>query len=136
MERSTFSSAPYTDTSTAPTSSFAPGWKRFQPMDDMLIPVLTIDPEGTIQHISKAAQRLLEYSSDESLDPYFFSHVHGKNLYRVMQDVAHMVCCGQQRASWLLRLRTGRGRWRWYRATAQNRVHQASEDIVIRLATV
>ena len=116
--------------------SFSPDWKRFRPVEDLLIPVLSIDKEGTIQHVSKAARRLLEYAPDATLDTYFFSHVHGKNLYRVMQDIAHMVCCGQRHASWLLRLRTGHGRWRWYRATAQNRLHQSPRDILIRLTSV
>lgn len=116
--------------------SFDPNWERFQPIEDLLIPVLAIDAEGTIQHASKAARRLLEYPPDAAIDPYFFSHVHGKNLYRVMQDVAHMVCCGLQQVSWLLRLRTGRGRWRWYRAAAQNRLHRAEQHILIRLSEV
>lgn len=117
-------------------SSFSPDWKRFRPVEDLIIPVLSIDKTGTIQHASKAAHRLLEYTSDATLDAYFFSHVHGKNLYRVMQDIAHMVCCGRQHASWLLRLRTGHGRWRWYRATAQNRLHKGPRDILIRLTAV
>lgn len=116
--------------------SFSSDWKRFRPVQDLVVPVLSIDETGTIQHASKAARRLLEYGPNATLDAYFFSHVHGKNLYRVMQDVAHMVCCGQQQASWLLRLRTGHGRWRWYRATAQNRLHESSQAILIRLATV
>lgn len=114
--------------------------KRFQSSDqsieDLVFPVLAVDAEGTIQHISKAARRLLEYSMDAELEPCFFAHVHGKNLYRVMQDIAHMVCCGQQQASWLLRLRTGHGRWRWYRAIAHNRLHEADDHILIRLTDV
>lgn len=115
-------------------------WKRFRsldgPIEDLVFPVLTIDAEGTIQHISKAARGLLEHAPDADLEPCFFAHVHGKNLYRVMQDIAHMVCCGQQQSMWLLRLRTGRGRWRWYRATARNRLYGADDHILIRLAEV
>jgi PAS domain-containing protein len=136
MEAPSTSSIVQPTTSSPDRISFSPDWKRFRPVEDLLIPVLSIDEEGTIQHVSKAARRLLEYKSDATLDAYFFSHVHGKNLYRVMQDVAHMVCCGQQQASWLLRLRTGHGRWRWYRATAQNRLHQSPRDILIRLTAV
>lgn len=124
------------DESPAPPFTIAPDRKRFQSIEGLLFPVLAIDTEGTIQHVSKAARRLLEYSLDETIDPYFFSHVHGKNLYRVMQDVAHMVRCGQQQASWLVRLRTGRGRWRWYRAAVRNRLHQDDEHILIQLSEV
>jgi PAS domain-containing protein len=116
--------------------SFAPDWKRFRPTDNPLVPFLAIDAEGTIQYTSKAARRMLEYAPDDSLSPYFFSHIHGKNLYRVMQDVAHMVCCGLQQTSWLLRLRTGRKRWRWYRATVRNRLYGAEQKILVYLAEV
>lgn len=115
-------------------------WKRFRTIDrsieDLVFPTLTIDADATIQHISKAARRLLEYAPDADLEPCFFAHIHGKNLYRVMQDIAHMVCCGQQQSMWLLRLRTGHGRWRWYRATAHNRLYGTDEHILIRLTEV
>ncbi len=120
--------------------SFDAEWKRFHSLDssieDLVFPVVIIDGEGTIQHISKAARRLLEYPPDADLDECFFAHVHGKNLYRVMQDVAHMVCYGQQQTAWLLRLRTGRGRWRWYRATARHYRQEGQRRILIRLAEV
>lgn len=118
------------------SSSFTPDWKRFRSAENPLVPLLAIDAEGTIQHASKAARRMLEYAPDDSLSPYFFSHIHGKNLYRVMQDVAHMVCCGLQQTSWLLRLRTGRKRWRWYRATVRNRLYGAEQKILVYLAEV
>ena len=95
--------------------------------------MLTLDAQGTIQHISPAARRLLEYSSGASPDPCFFAHVHGRNLYRVMQDVAHMVCCRQQQVAWLLRLQTGRGRYRWFKATAHNRLYEDEARIVVIL---
>lgn len=120
--------------------SFDPEWKRFrlpdQSIEDLILPILTIDGEGTIQRVSKAARRLLEYPPSAELDPCFFAHIHGKNLYRVMQDIAHMVCCGQQQATWLLRLRTGHGRWRWYRATAHNRLQEDDNHILIRLTEI
>ncbi|NBB74629.1 MAG: hypothetical protein GVY35_13240, partial [Bacteroidetes bacterium] len=47
--------------------SFAPNRNRFHPVEDLLIPVLGIDAEGTIQHISKAARRLLEYPPDGTI---------------------------------------------------------------------
>lgn len=124
----------------SPSISFGADWKRFrvdeQSIEDLVFPVVVIDDEGTIQHISKAARRLLEYPPDADIDPCFFAHVHGKNLYRVMQDVAHMVCYGQQQTTWLLRLRTGRGRWRWYRATAEPERQDGRKHIIIRLIEV
>jgi PAS domain-containing protein len=120
----------------SPSPSFDSNWKRFRLDENPLVPLLAIDAEGTIQYASKAARRMLRYAPNDTLSPYFFSHIHGKNLYRVMQDVAHMVCCGLQQTSWLLRLRTGRKRWRWYRATVRNRLHDAEQNILVYLAEV
>lgn len=97
------------------------------------VPTLALDAEGTIQHSNEPARRILEYPSDASLDSCFFSHVHGHNLRRVMRDLAHMVRHGKPRARWLLRLRTGNGRWRWYRAIAQNRLDGPDAIVQVRL---
>ena len=97
------------------------------------VPVLLLDREGTIQHSNKPARRVLEYASDAPLDSCFFSHIHGRNLRRVMRDLAHMVNHRKQRARWLLRLRTGNGRWRWYRAIAQNHLDHSDAAIRVRL---
>lgn len=94
--------------------------KRFQDGVEPHSAALVLDAEGTIQHITPAARRLLEYRHDDDLPPCFFSHVHGRNMYQVMRDVADMVCYGKPRATWLLRMRTGRGRWQWVRATVSN----------------
>lgn len=108
-------------------------WKRFQGKDLPHVPTLTLDREGTIQTLTRAARRALEYSDDASIDDYFFSHVHKKNMHRVMRDLANMVSRGKQRAQWLLRLRTGNERWRWYRAMAQNNLGRQRDHIRIRL---
>lgn len=97
------------------------------------VPVLALDRQGTIQHLNKPARRALEYRSDATVDDCFFSHVHGRNLRRVMRDLAHMVGHRKQRARWLLRLRTGNGRWRWYRAIARNRLDQSNSLIQVHL---
>ena len=101
-----------------------------------MTPALFLGADGSILHVTPAALRLLEYPSDASIDPYFFTHVHGKNMYRVMQDVAHMVCHRQGQTSWLLRLRTGHGRWRWYRATVYNRLEDDPACIRVELDDV
>ena len=97
------------------------------------VPVLTLDREGTIQDSNEPARRALEYSSEDSIDPCFFSHVHGRNLQRVMRDLAHMVSHRKQRARWLLRLRTGNRRWRWYRLAARNHLDENDGAIRVRL---
>ncbi len=115
------------------SASFAPPRKRFQHNVRPFAPMLVLDAEGTIQHVTMPARRLLEYDGRQHVDPCFFSHVHGKSLYQVMRDVADMVCYGKTRASWLLRMQTGAGRWRWYQATAQNDLSGADPAIVVQL---
>jgi len=97
------------------------------------VPVLTLDREGTIQTLTRAARRALEYPDDASIEDCFFSHVHKKNMHRVMSDLANMVSRGKQRAQWLLRLRTGNERWRWYRAMVKNNLGRPENHIWIRL---
>lgn len=93
------------------------------------VPMLLLSEDGTIQDLTKGARRLLEHPPDASIEPLFFAHVHGRNLQRVMQDLAQMASRRRQRTRWLLRLRTGNGRWRWYRARA-TRVAGSSDHSV------
>jgi PAS domain S-box-containing protein len=123
--------------------SSATAWKRFQdpataraatPFDHPALPLLGLDADGTLRHVSPAARALLGYGSDEAVPSYFFTHVHPRHLHQVMHDLAHMAAHRQARAAWLLRLRTGRGRWRWYQATVRNRLaHDADRCIVVAL---
>lgn len=97
------------------------------------VPLLVLDEEGTIEDLTEGARRILDDSSDGAFEPNFFSHVHGHNLQRVMQDLAHMVAHHKQNARWLLRLRTGAQRWRWYRAVAENHLDRPDDGIRVLL---
>lgn len=103
------------------SKKIAEGRKRFRTSASR-VPALILDADGTIRHVTPAARRLLEYGHDETVSPCFFSHVHGRNMYQVMRDVADMVCYGKPRANWLLRMRTGRGRWQWFRTNVTNQL--------------
>ncbi len=107
--------------------------KRFHQLAAPFGAQLVLDAQGTILHLTTPARRLLEYATDQRMDPCFFAHVHGKNLYQVMRDIADMVCYGKTRASWLFRLHTGAGRWRWFRAQARNKLTDDEPAIVIEL---
>ena len=120
---------PLTTPQNAP-KKFVSTRKRFQSH----VPVLAMDAEGMIQYVTPAARRLLEYGRNESIAQCFFSHVHSRNMYQVMRDVADMVCYGKPKASWLIRLKTGRGRWSWFRASITNRLNDDEGDIEIRLS--
>lgn len=92
------------------------------------LPRLTLDDEGRIQSLSPAARRALEYPPDAAPDSNFFSHVAGDNLGRVLRDLGRMVQDDCQHARWIVRLRTGTGRWRWYRAEVRNEL--AANDAI------
>lgn len=108
------------------TLSQPPTWSDPPPH----VPLLVLDEDGTIQDFTEAAGRILGYSSEASVEPNFFSHVHGQNLQRVMRDIARMVSHQKQSARWLLRIHANRQRWRWYRATAKNHVSDDSDGAI------
>lgn len=130
-ESSTESIAPVTDGFFLNESE-----KRFQDKINPHLPALVLDAGGRIQYITRPARQLLEYKAKEHVKGSFFSHVHGKNLYQVMRDVADMVCYGKSSANWLLRLRTGKGRWHWFKAKVQNRLEENERSIVVNLFDV
>ena len=107
---------------------------RYEDLVNPYAPVIVLSPDGFVKHLTDAARRLLQYRPDQEFDKYFFTHVHGKNLHRVMRDLAAMVKRGSEQASWLLRLRTGRNRWRWYRAEVINRLSLSTPAITVRLS--
>lgn len=97
----------------------APSWSL--PLDvTPNVPRLALTRDGTIHDLNAAACRVLECEAEDEVEPNFFSHIHGRNLRRVMWDLAQMVNQGMQQSRWLLRLRTSPGRWRWYRVAAHN----------------
>lgn len=97
------------------------------------VPLLVLDEDGTIEDLTEGARRILDDSSDGSFESNFFAHVHGQNLRRIMQDLAHMVSHRKQRARWLLRLRTGTQRWRWYRAAVENHLDRSDGGVRVLL---
>jgi len=123
---------PLTQTTVA-SKKFDLDRKRFQELIQQQTPQLILNAEGMIQQLNEAARRLLEYPPDRVVRPSFFSHVHQKNLYQVMRDVADMVCYGKSQATWLLRLRTGKDRWRWYRVSVDNRLQQPDGTLILTL---
>ena len=118
----------------AAAKKFEPDWKRFRPGDHL--PVVTLSGDGTIQQVSPAARRMLEYGHNKDLAPCFFSHVHARNMYQVMRDVADMVCYGKPKASWLVRIRTGSGRWQWVRASVTNQLNGPERAIRVVLESL
>lgn len=119
--------------SSTPSVSRRDAGSAFDQREPPFVPWIALDEDGTIRQVTPSARRVLEYPADATIDPYFFSHVHGRNLRRVMWDVAQMVNHRKSGAQWLLRLRTGNGRWRWYRVKAENRLHGPEGDVRLRL---
>lgn len=117
----------------AVSKNFEATWKRFQSVLSPHVPAVVLDAEGTIQHLTAAARRMLEYRHDQSINTCFFSHVHSRNQYQVMRDIADMVCYGKAQATWLVRLKTGQGRWQWVKANVKNRLNGPEAAITITL---
>jgi len=116
-------------------SSFAfdTGRKRFQGLEDPPEAMLVLNAGGEIACMTQAARQLLRYRPEQPMAPSFFAHVHAKDLYRVLRDVAEMTCHGLREAAWQVRLRTGQGGWHWVRATVGNQLDQPERSICIYL---
>ena len=106
--------------------------KRFQETSSIVL----LGEDGTITDVTPGARHLLEYGAHDAFDPCFFTHVHQRNLYQVMRDVAEMVTLGKSGASWLVRLRTGRQRWMWVKATVRNHLGEPDRAISVELASI
>jgi len=120
------------------TVSLASFWKRFQNGRklDAPLPLLALDAEATIVDLSPAARSLLGPATRDPVGTSFFAYVHGRNLPLVMRDLAHMVCHRKQQASWLLRMRTRSGRWRWFRASVRPLLDFSSPRLLVLLRPV
>ena len=119
--------------SAAPSVFFDARRKRFQDRSSERDACVCLDASGMITNLTPEARHLLEYDQQDPIEPCFFSHVHGKNQYQVMRDVADMIVHGKHVTTWFLRLRTGRKRWQWYRASAFNDL-AGRNTIVVRLS--
>jgi len=99
------------------------------------VPQLALGENGCIDDLNGAARRMLRGTDDQSFDPNFLTYVHGRNLRRVMRDLARMVQQNLKRARWLLRLQTADDRWRWFRVAVFNQL-QTEEQIRLKLYPV
>lgn len=107
--------------------------KRFQHEFNPLLPVLILDEDGHLRHMTPAARHLLEMPEAQAPPSMFFHLIHPGHLYPVMRDVTEMVLHGRKKASWMLRLRSGRRMWKWVRITAHNHLNEPEEAIVLHL---
>ena len=82
--------------------------------------ILVLDETAQIQHISRAARRLLDLGSTPLDSDSFFDRVHPDHLNCVKWDLVQMTIRGKPRVSWLLRLKTNLGPWRWFKLKAVN----------------
>lgn len=119
---------------TAPSQSDPPTAKRNQETASSEaprhVPCLDLSPGGTIQRGNEAAQRMLKDLSGDPVGANLFAYVHNGNLRRLLRDVDRMRDRTLEEAQWILGLRFGNDRWRWYRIVARNRL---SSDDVVRL---
>lgn len=99
-------------------------------------PEVLVDADGLILHATRAARHLLGDDDGLLARSSFFSLVHQKNLYRVIRDVAEMVCHGKPQAQWFLRLRNGHERWSWFQVYVHNELDGDAEALRVFLREV
>jgi PAS domain S-box-containing protein len=86
---------------------------------------MIVGANGEIKHLTKEARRLLGYYPSQRIESNFFQLVHDEHRVRVMWELAEMVGRHRQRATWLVRLKTGIGTWLWLQVGASNQLHQS-----------
>jgi len=108
------------------------------PMERSTLPdhaQVILGTNGEVKHLSKGARQLLGYYPSQRIESNFFQLVHEEQRVRVMWELAEMVGRHRQRASWLLRLKTGIGTWIWLRVKASNQLHHSGlSGIVLTLS--
>lgn len=107
----------------------------YQTLTDSGAPVIIIGFDGSIIDASHTAQALMGYASELSLDTNFFTLIHKNQLYTVMRDVADIICRGKQQASWLIRLKSSGGSWKWFNAEVR-KSHRCEDCIYVMLHSV
>lgn len=96
--------------------------------------LIVLDGEGTIRHVSDEARELLDLRPHALNGEPFSECVHPNRRSRVRRDLTGMTAREKQRATWLLRLKTGLGPWQWFKAEAENRLGgDDPSGIVLRL---
>ena len=83
--------------------------------------LIVLDGEGTIRHVSDEARELLDLRPHALDGEPFSERVYPNQRSRVRRDLTGMTAHEKQRATWLLRLKTGLGPWQWFKVEAENR---------------
>lgn len=107
--------------------------KRFQDKFSSHLPLLLLNGDGTIAHVAGAARKLLGFRPSQFIGPAFTSLIHSKNMRQVLSDLSSMQRGRKTQSFWLARLLTGTGRWKWFRITAENRLQEKEQVIILRL---
>lgn len=95
---------------------------------------MLVNENGTIERVSQRACRLLDSDIRSLTGQTFLRRVHPRAARRVRHDLAQMVGREKQRASWLLRLKTGLGPWQWFKVEAEDRLNPGETGgIVLKL---
>ena len=103
-----------------PTTAVTPNdVSGFQHLTESGAPVIIIGFDGSIKDVSHSALNLMDFRMAESIEKNFFQLIHKNQLYPVMRDVADIICRGKTSASWLIRIRTSNGTWKWFKAEVQ-----------------
>lgn len=94
--------------------------------------VLILDPEGKPKYASPSVEKILGYSTEETLGLDLFNTVHPEDIHFVKEEIEH---CLQRPGEPIdvspARLKDKNGRWRWFHGTITNLLHEpAIEGIV------
>ncbi|WP_430504994.1 GAF domain-containing protein [Haloparvum sp. PAK95] len=82
--------------------------------------ILVVDDAGNFEYLSPAAERVLDYSSDEMTGNYAFDYVHEADQDEAMARFSDLVRTPGGHESVEFRFKAGDGSWRWLEARGRN----------------
>lgn len=96
--------------------------------------VVILSDDGEVDHISKAARKVLDLRSGPFTGVNFFHRVPPEHAFRIRRLLVELGDEERGTISGLLQLKTGLGPWQWFKVEATPRRRYDTEDgIVLRL---
>jgi hypothetical protein len=97
-------------------------------------PVLVLDDDGFIEHVSAEARRVLDLGTRPLPDRNFFARIPRADFGRVARTLHELSDRDDGQATGLLQLQTGLGPWQWFKVeVTPRRRYEEKAGVILRL---
>lgn len=112
----------------------SPSHRDETPAEEEEKATLILGDDGTIEHISEEARRLLDLGSRPLAGGSFFTRISPQDSFRVKQVLIEMSTEDKSPVTGLIQLKTGLGPWQWFKVEVTTRLQYDEEPgVVLRL---